>query len=212
MTNFIPIFPLEIVVFPGEELNLHIHEPRYRQLIRECADHKKPFGIPSVLQDELAGFGTLVFVNEVFHTYNNGTMDITTAGDKVFRILEVIPNIPDKLYSGAIVHYPQNIPNGKEAVMQALLKKMRCLHALIPATKNFVKENGQLNVYDIAHYCGLTLKEEYELLQLTEERQRQEYLKRHFDKALPASAEIKTLKEKIQSNGHFKNLRSYFDM
>jgi Lon protease-like protein len=38
MMNFIPIFPLSIVVFPGENLNLHIFEPRYRQLIRECSD------------------------------------------------------------------------------------------------------------------------------------------------------------------------------
>ena len=35
MTNFIPIFPLRIVVFPGEEVNLHIFEPRYKQLIKE---------------------------------------------------------------------------------------------------------------------------------------------------------------------------------
>ncbi|MFX7140708.1 LON peptidase substrate-binding domain-containing protein, partial [Acinetobacter baumannii] len=45
MINFIPIFPLSIVVFPGETLNLHIFEPRYRQLIQECFAEQKPFGI-----------------------------------------------------------------------------------------------------------------------------------------------------------------------
>src|SRR6187455_311175 len=49
MTNFIPIFPLGIVVFPGENLNLHIFEPRYKQLIKECFEQKKPFGIPPVI-------------------------------------------------------------------------------------------------------------------------------------------------------------------
>ncbi len=44
MTNFIPIFPLALVVYPGEELNLHIFEPRYKQLITECHELKKNFG------------------------------------------------------------------------------------------------------------------------------------------------------------------------
>ena len=54
MTNFIPIFPLEIVVYPGEKLNLHIFEPKYKQLISECYKNKKPFGIPPVLKNKIA--------------------------------------------------------------------------------------------------------------------------------------------------------------
>ncbi len=42
MTNFIPIFPLGIVVYPGENVNLHIFEPRYKQLVKECHDNKIP--------------------------------------------------------------------------------------------------------------------------------------------------------------------------
>ena len=45
MINFIPIFPLNIVVFPGEKLNLHIFEDRYIQLINDCVAEKKAFGI-----------------------------------------------------------------------------------------------------------------------------------------------------------------------
>ncbi len=46
MTNFIPIFPLGIVVYPQEQLNLHVFEPRYKQLVKECLTEQKPFGIP----------------------------------------------------------------------------------------------------------------------------------------------------------------------
>ena len=53
MTNFIPIFPLSIVVYPGEDLNLHIFEPRYKQLIAECIATKKPFGIPAVIGNNM---------------------------------------------------------------------------------------------------------------------------------------------------------------
>ncbi len=62
MTNFIPIFPLGLVVFPGEQLNLHIFEPRYKQLIQECKAADKPFGIPAVIKNAMPEMGTLVRV------------------------------------------------------------------------------------------------------------------------------------------------------
>ena len=46
MTNFIPIFPLSVVVYPGEELNLHIFEPRYKQLVNECNVQKNHLVFP----------------------------------------------------------------------------------------------------------------------------------------------------------------------
>ena len=108
MTNFIPIFPLGIVVFPNESLNLHIFEPRYKQMIQECMEQKKMFGIPTVIAQKIGELGTLVRIKEISKTYENGEMDIKTEGVTVFRILEMVKTIPDKLYSGAIVNYPEN--------------------------------------------------------------------------------------------------------
>ena len=82
MTNFIPIFPLSIVVYPGEELNLNIFEPRYKQLISECVTAKKPFGIPAVTGNNMNELGTLVEITELTKTYDNGEMDIRTKGQK----------------------------------------------------------------------------------------------------------------------------------
>ena len=76
MTNFIPIFPLGIVVYPGENLNLHIFEPRYKQLIEECHKGKKPFGIPAVIENKLQDYGTLIQITEISKLYDNGEMDI----------------------------------------------------------------------------------------------------------------------------------------
>src|SRR6185503_4214322 len=106
MTNFIPIFPLGIVVYPGESLNLHIFEPRYKQLINECFTAKKSFGIPTVIENRMQDYGSLMQILEITTVHENGEMDIKTEGSKVFRILEVIKEVPDKLYSGAIVNYP----------------------------------------------------------------------------------------------------------
>lgn len=213
MTNFIPIFPLGIVVYPGEHLNLHIFEPRYKQLINECHTGKKPFGIPTVIENHLQDYGTMVTIAEITKVHDNGEMDIKTEGNSVFRILEVIKEIPDKLYSGAIVNYPPNHEHGSADVMRKVVNSIRELYKLLKVKKDFKKRDDELNSYDIAHHIGLSLKEEYELLGLMHERQRQEYLRRHLTKVIPLVAEMENLKKKAKQNGHFKNLSSFnFDI
>ncbi len=207
MTNFIPIFPLGIIVYPGEQLNLHIFEPRYKQLISESMEAKKPFGIPAVLADKINEMGTLVQVKEISKIYDDGKMDIKTEGLQVFRLLEMIPALPDKLYSGAIVTYPDNDEKGNRPLMQGIVKGIRELHKMLNIEKIFSKPDNELWSYDVAHHAGLTLAEEYELLELLHELQRQEYLKRHLTKVLPVLAEMELLKEKVKLNGHFKNLK-----
>ena len=206
MTNFIPIFPLGIVVYPGEELNLHIFEPRYKQLISECHTLKKSFGIPAVIENKMQELGTMVEITELSKLHDNGEMDIKTKGVNVFRILEIIPEVPDKLYGGAIVNYPHNFEQGIAGVMQKVINSIRDLHQLLKVNKDFKKEAGEITCYDVAHHIGLTLEEEYELLGLFDERQRQEYLKRHLTKVISMLAGMEQLKEKIKGNGHFKNL------
>ncbi len=212
MTNFIPIFPLGIVVFPGEKVHLHIFEPRYKQLINECHESKKPFGIPTVVNNRLQEMGTLVQVTDIVQTYDNGEMDVKTQGLKVFRILEVIKAIPDKLYSGAIVNYPENDEDaGNRQLMQKVIAGVKELHRLLNVSKDFKKPEELLQSYDVAHHAGLSLDEEYELLGLLKELQRQEYIKRHLQKVLPMLMEMEQLKEKVKLNGHFRNL-SAFDL
>jgi uncharacterized protein len=210
MTNFIPIFPLNVVVYPGEILNLHIFEPRYKELVKECFENKKPFGVPAVINGQVAEYGTLVTIREIAQEYDNGEMDIITNGTIVFRILEIIKKIPDKLYSGAIVNYPENaeVYHRKE-LMQVVIKAIRELHRILNISKDFRKPDEELNAYDLAHHAGLSIEEEYEMLALFREEQRQEYLKRHLGKVLPVVVEMEVLKGRIMLNGHFKNLSSF---
>lgn len=209
MTNFIPIFPLGIVVYPGENLNLHIFEPRYKQLINECFAEKKPFGIPTVLNNHIQDYGSLVEITEITAVDEKGEMDIKTRGNMVFRILEVIKEIPGKLYSGAIVNYPGNFEEGNPEVMRKVMSSIRELHRLLNVSKEFKKTDEEMKTYDVAHHIGMSLEEEYELLGLMKERQRQEYLKRHLAKVIPMVAQMEQLKEKIKLNGHFKNLSGF---
>ena len=209
MTNFVPIFPLGIVVYPGEQVNLHIFEPRYRQLVSECFAEAKPFGIPTVLNNAIAEMGTLVRISEIVEIYTDGKMDVRTQGLQVFRILEVVKSIPDKLFSGAIVNYPDTVDQGNSLLMREVLSGIRDLHRLLNVTKDFHKKDEELTSYDVAHHAGLSVEEEYELLGLTHEWQRLEYLKRHLTKVLPVVNGMETLKEKIQLNGHFKELKGF---
>ncbi len=205
MTNFIPIFPLGIVVFPGEQLNLHIFEPRYRQLIADCFKSKKPFGIPAVINHKMEEMGSLVLVTEISKEYEDGKMDIKTTGITTFKILEVVHELPEKLYSGAIVTYPQIITEGSASLMKKILKGIREIHKHLNVTKDFNKPDDQLLSYDVAHHAGLSLEDEYRLLEYAQELHRQEFLKRHLAKVLPVMEEMHLLKGKIKLNGHFKN-------
>ena len=178
-------------------------------MIQECMEQKKMFGIPTVIAQKVGELGTLVRIKEISKTYENGEMDIKTEGVTVFRILEMVKTIPDKLYSGAIVNYPENREDmGIRELMNRVVEGIRDLHRMLQVQKEFRKPDDQLVSYDVAHHAGMSVEEEYEMLGLFQEVQRQEYLKRHLAKVLPVIAEMEQLKEKVKLNGHFKNLSS----
>ncbi len=209
MTNFIPIFPLPLVVYPGEPLNLHIFEPRYKQLISEIAENQKPFGIPSVINNRMEEMGTLVRLLEICKTYEDGTLDIKTEGVSVFKILEVVKDLPEKMYSGAIVHYPENITQGSPKLMRQVLSGIREMHRQLKVSKEFKKSDDQLSSYDVAHHVGFSPEDEYQVLQLLQEVQRQEFLKRHLTRVLPVLEQMEKLKKRIKLNGHFKEVGGF---
>ena len=136
-------------------------------------------------------------------------MDIRTKGVKVFRILELVKSVPDKLYGGAIVNYLEDFDNGNKTLMKKVVAGIRELHSILKVNKEFKKTDEALGSYDVAHHAGLSLIEEYDLLQLEQELQRQEYLRQHLLKVLPVVTEMETLIGRIQLNGHFKNLTGF---
>ena len=80
-------------------------------------------------------------------------------------------------------------------------------------SKDFKKPEEELKAFDVAHHMGLNIEEEYELLSLFREAQRQEYLKRHLGKVIPMLTEMESLKDKVKLNGYFRNLTSFdFDL
>lgn len=89
MNSLLPIFPLELVLLPGVPLPLHIFEPRYKEMITECLEQKKPFGVVRASSDGVADVGCTAEIMSVTKKYDDGRMDILTRGVERFEVIEV---------------------------------------------------------------------------------------------------------------------------
>ncbi|MGB8011236.1 MAG: LON peptidase substrate-binding domain-containing protein [Terriglobales bacterium] len=89
MNPLLPIFPLELVLLPGVPLPLHIFEPRYKEMIAECLEQKKPFGVVRASSDGVADIGCTAEIMSVTKKYDDGRMDILTRGVERFEVIEV---------------------------------------------------------------------------------------------------------------------------
>ena len=207
--NFVPILPLAVVVFPGEALNLRLSNRSAIQLIKDCLEQQKPFGIV-LKQKEVnfpVDFGTACQVVELVKTLKNGSIYVRIAGQKVFRILEAGQPLPDKKYKGAIVEYPrpQDVrvhPKTEELIVSEVKRLYKLLHL----EKKFPEKTGNRQSFDFAHKIGFSLQQEYELLTIHNEIQRMEYIRRHLNAMKPVVLELEAIKKRIQMNGHFRNL------
>ncbi|MCR9016576.1 LON peptidase substrate-binding domain-containing protein [Aquiflexum gelatinilyticum] len=203
MGQKLPLFPLKLVAFPGEQLNLHIFEPRYKQLIKDIETSKGTFGI-AVYLDKLMPFGTEVELEEVSKVYDDGRMDIKTRGKRVFEMLSFENPMIDKLYAGGKVVFYDNDPRVGKNQYSEFIFYLKELFRLMEFQTEIVPLH--LNSFSFAHKLGLSLPEEYELLLMTNESERIRFLVRHMMKIIPILKDIESAKKKIQMNGHFKNL------
>jgi uncharacterized protein len=206
MTNLIPIFPLGIVAFPTEIVNLHIFEPRYQQLINECYKQNIFFGIPVVIDGIMQEIGTLVQLKSIEQKYDDGEMDIKVLGLHTFKILEYIKQIPDKLYSCAIVSHDSSPTFPASNQLKQTVSDLKKLHTLLNVEKNYKKPDAEIISFDIAHHVGMSLQQEYELLCMPQELQRLVKVHKHIKEAITTLDEQAKMIARIQLNGHFRNL------
>tara|TARA_R110001592_G_scaffold46930_1_gene149189 strand:- start:112 stop:741 length:630 start_codon:yes stop_codon:yes gene_type:complete len=204
MEEFLPFFPLKLVVFPDEKLNLHVFEPRYKQLVSECVAEGKSFGIP-VFDTGIMEFGSEMIVEKVVKAYPNGEMDIVARCTRVFELVTFQEMVAGKLYAGGKVTFVANNKDG-EAEQWSRLKE------LAKQLIEILRMDHKLNVadlteeYQLAHKLGLSLEQEYDMLQMENQSQRYTYLISHMERAIPFVKEMERAKERIQLNGHFQHI------
>jgi Lon protease-like protein len=156
-----PMFPLNMVLFPGETTKLYIFEERYKQLVDDCLDNGASFGIPFLDKGKVKKYGCEVKINRVLKTYENGGMDILVEGTGFFRILEYSEILKPKLYGAGLVEFL----NTNQKVE---------LNVLQDATVNYfgTVQNklidydtvANLTIYSVASALQLTHPEKYHLI------------------------------------------------
>jgi hypothetical protein len=199
----LPLFPLQTVFFPGETVPLHIFEDRYKQLINDCREEAMTFGIPVFINDKLE-YGVEVQLVEVVTTYEGGEMDVTCVARQVFKVLEFDNEMEGKPYAGGVVEFLESSNDADENLRLKVLGKIEELYDLMAVQLPEIAVD-KFNSYAFAHKMGLSFEQEYELLQLTNETVRLNYIKKHLNTTITVLNQINRTKAVIEMNGHFKN-------
>jgi Lon protease-like protein len=157
----IPMFPLNVVLFPGETTKLYIFEERYKQLVEDCMENDASFGIPYIEKGKLQKYGCEVKINRILKTYANGGMDILIEATNLFRIVEFSEVLTPKLYGAGLVEYI----NGNQKISLNNLQDATVNYFGTIQSKMIDYETvSNLTVYSVASALQLTHPEKYKLL------------------------------------------------
>ncbi len=206
----LPFFPLGLVAFPGEQVKLHIFEQRYRQLFAELrAEPEGTFVIVPFIDTQLRRLGTELTLERVVKTYASGELDVETRGVGVVEVQSFDNEPEDKLYPRGGVErldYEFEARNTDRAELlregcNELYKLLGVHRELPPATEGGFS-------FAVGHGVGLSPKQEYRLLSLSDEDARLGFLLAQLEPALEKAREASAMKHRIQMNGHFRYIRS----
>lgn len=206
MQQQLALFPLQLVVFPGERLNLHIFEPRYRQLITDAEQEGIDFGVPTVIEGGLRPIATQVRLERVAERYASGESDVHTIGERVFHLEDFDREAPGKLYPGGRVRYLPVEEEEDPDLNREIVELTRRIYQQLDIEREVSDVETGFRTYEIAHYVGFTLEQEYELLTLRAADERQHYLYDHLRQVRPQLGDPLRIRERAQLNGHFKEL------
>lgn len=204
----LPQFPLSMVAFPGEKLNLHIFEPRYKQLINECFENDTCFGIAPFHNGELIFYGTEMKVLEISKIYEDGKMDIKSIGQRIYHIHHFEKKHPTKLYPAATVSFIKKTNEGTSTLGENILSNMTLLFKILDIKSSISDFENNFSSYKVAHHVGLSIEDKIKLLTIQSESKRLELINTHLEKFLPEVKKAENLKKRAALNGHFKELKS----
>ena len=155
----IPLFPLGIIVLPGETRFLHIFEQRYKNLLEDITSGGKTFAIPYLLKGRMEGIGSLVRFEKTLAKYPNGEVDIAIKGLDLVSIKSYNAEHNERLYPfGNIETLEKNSIGASKPLLDAFEKYNR------EVLKLDLSKFNNMNFYVIANSIGLSDLEKYDLL------------------------------------------------
>jgi len=203
----IPLFPLNVVLLPGAALPLHIFEPRYRDMIRQCVRDKTEFGLLLSLPRGIVRVGCTAEVMDVVKRYDDGRMDIVTVGRTPFRIVELLnPQAfeDESLLQGQVDYLDDRERPVCPKTRQHLIELYEVCHTIIfddypRSIQNEVPEDLS---YIVAGTLPMDLMWKQQVLELRSEADRQERLVTYLRQWAPHLQKTEMLRQSADGNGH----------
>ena len=198
----IMLFPLDVVLFPGMTLPLHIFEERYKLLVARCQREKTEFGVVLAGEKGIATVGCTARITEVLKKYPDGRLDIITAGCDVYSIREVIE---EKEYYEADVNFLDEEPSLENSSESAELQQLfgECHEWLYGHGKGEASDDSQIPLcYQMAARMPLELEAKQALLEMRSEDMRRPFLLRRMRELRNTLATRRQMLKKASGNGH----------
>jgi Lon protease-like protein len=199
----LPLFPLDLVLLPGVPLPLHIFEPRYKEMIKECLEKKSPFGVIRVKQESFVNTGCTAEIINVLKTYPDGRMNILVEGQKRFEVLQVNQ---ERSFLQAEVFY---LEDEADPAAASDIEKALALHGEIMGLAGAkAEETERTNASQIAYRLAGSLPFDPDfqqaLLEMNSEARRIREIISFFERILPALHRSASAKLRAGGNGHVK--------
>jgi ATP-dependent Lon protease len=199
----IPLFPLNVVLLPGADLPLHIFEPRYRKMVRDCLKAKSEFGMLLALDNGIAGTGCTAEILEIVKNYQDGRMDILTVGRAPFRVVQLFTE--DQLLEGQVDYLEDRFPPPNPQIRKELSEIYEACHTLIfgDYPRDSVPDPDTIDhlSYVVASKLPMDLLWKQRILELRSEPDRQERLLAYLRDWAPHLQKVESLQRRAAGNG-----------
>lgn len=200
MSELLPLFPLDVVLFPEAPLPLHIFEPRYREMIGECVAGKLPFGVVRSKEEALAEIGCTAEIIAITKKHEDGRMDILTLGRRRFEIGELNQERP---FLRADVTYFEDDPGeAPRAQAERAIALFRELLGLANADLEAPDAGAPYLSFLLVAPFPLDLDFKQNLLGMRSETQRLTAVVEYYEVLLPQLRRKVKVQQKSKGNGH----------
>ncbi len=201
----LPLFLLPLSALPGEEVPLHVFEPRYRVLVQHCLDTESEFGVLLVDDDGAREVGCAVRIDRVAHVHDDGRMEIVTRGTRRF---ELAGEVEEDAYPAAPVRWVADEPLSPHDEEPDEDGAMTLFGELAERVTGSVPElGGEGDVsFRIAARVAFGGAAKQGLLELRSEAKRLDLLERLLRAALARLSQVELRQAQARSNGrvHFE--------
>ena len=202
MPALIPLFPLDLVLFPGVPLPLHIFEPRYKEMIAECLAQNRTFGVVRALEQGLAAVGCTAEIVTIVKEYEDGRLDLVTEGRKRFELISINQ---DRSYLQAEVLMIEDEPGSPSPTDTARALQLHAqLLAAAGAKQDLSEVDRSVLSFHLAGSLPLDLDLKQQMLSMRSEAARMSVLIPYLETIIPKLHRAAHAREKAGGNGHIR--------